>query len=450
MKKNDIIKIKITDMSFDGQGIGRDESGRVVFVQNAVSGEEAEVKILKVLKNTAYGKTQRLISPSESRIEPDCPIFHKCGGCAYRHITYEKELEFKTAQINNVLKSIAKTDVRAKDTIPSDFTEGYRNKALFPVSYGENGKIVAGFYRKRSHSVIPCENCVITPAEFIKIRDFVVDFLEKHSIEPYDEKAHKGLVRHIFLRKGFHTGEIMAGLVINGNTLPCDSEFVSGLLSLNLNVKSIVLNINKSKTNVILGEKTFALYGENYIEDAMNGSLFKISCQSFYQVNTPQAERLYEEAISFVDEGNDTVFDLYCGIGTISHCLSRKAKKVYGVESCEPAVKDANKNKILNKKDNLEFICDLAENAVFKLIKSGIIPDTVVLDPPRSGCDKTLIETLLKTKPKKIIYISCNPATLARDIFLLKEEYRLSFVRGVDLFPRTAHVETIAFLELEK
>lgn len=449
MKKNDIIRIKITDMSFDGQGIGRDENGFVVFVQNAVTGEEVDVRILKVLKNTAYGKIEKTITPSESRTDPVCPLFYKCGGCTYQHITYKKELEFKTAQINNVLKNIAKTDIRAKDTIPAPLTERYRNKALFPLGYDKDGKTVAGFYRKRSHDVIPCEDCVITPEVFIKIKDFVIDFLGKHKIPAYDEKTHKGLVRHLFVRQGYHTKEIMVGLVINGNNLPHSQEFITELLNLNLNVKSVVLNINKNKTNVILGEKTVSLYGENYIKDKMNGNLFNISCQSFYQVNTPQAEKLYETALSFVEENNDTVFDLYCGIGTISHCLSDKAKKVYGVESCEPAVKDADKNKILNQKENLEFICDLSENAVFKLIKDDIIPDTVVLDPPRSGCDKTLIETLLQTKPKKIIYISCNPSTLARDIFLLKECYSLDFVQGVDLFPRTSHVETIAVMKLK-
>lgn len=446
MKKNDIVRTLITDMSFDGMGIGRDENGFVIFVQNAVVGETVDAHILKVLKNTAYAKIHKIITPSEMRIEPECPLCSKCGGCAYQHISYEKELEIKTAQINNVLKNIAKTDVRAKNTLPSPSVHRYRNKALFPLGYDENEKITAGFYKKRSHTVIPCDDCIITPESFIKIKDCIIDFMEKYGLKPYDEETHKGLVRHIFLRKAYHTDEIMVGLVINADTIPHKEEFTDTLLSLDLNVKSIVLNINKKKTNVILGKKTVAIYGVNYIHDTMNENHFEISCQSFYQVNTPQAEKLYETALSFIDEGNDTVFDLYCGIGTISHCLSKKAKKVYGIESCAPAVEDANRNKKLNRADNLEFICDLAENAVPKLIKSGITPDIVVLDPPRSGCEKSLIDTILKAEPKKIIYISCNPATLARDINLFKEKYNLEFVQGVDLFPKTNHVETVALM----
>lgn len=450
MKKNDIIQIEITDMSFDGQGIGRDENGFVVFVKNALLGEIVDVHILKVLKNTAYGKINKIIKASKNRIEPVCPLFSKCGGCSYQHTTYEQEIEYKTAQINNVLKNIAKTDVKAEFTLPSLETTRYRNKALFPVGYDEKGNVTAGFYKKRSHTVIPCDDCIITPKEFIEIKDCVISFIEKYKIPPYNELTHKGLIRHIYIRKGYHTNEIMVGLVINGNELPHSSDFVDMLTMENSNIKSIVININKKKTNVILGEKTVAIYGENYIKDTMNNNLFEISCQSFYQVNTPQAEKLYEKAVSFVEADNDTVFDLYCGIGTISHCLSDKAKKVYGVESCAPAVMDANKNKNLNKKENLEFICDLSENVVFKLIDGGVIPNVVVLDPPRSGCDKTLIDTILKSEPKKIVYVSCNPATLARDIALLKEKYELSFVQGVDLFPRTSHVETIVLLLLKQ
>ena len=292
MKKNDIVRILITDMSFDGAGIGRDENGFVVFVQNAVLGETVDAHILKVIKNTAYAKIHKIITPSESRINPECPLASKCGGCAYQHISYEKELEIKTTQINNVLKNIAKIDIKAKSTLPAPFVKRYRNKALFPLGYDENGRITAGFYRKSSHTVIPCDDCIITPESFIKIKNCIISFMEKYNLTPYNEQTHKGIVRHIYIRKAFHRDEIMAGLVINADTIPHQNEFIDALISLDLNIKSIILNINKKRTNVILGEKTVAIYGENYINDTMNSNSFKISCQSFYQVNTPQAKAL--------------------------------------------------------------------------------------------------------------------------------------------------------------
>jgi len=394
----------------------------------------------------AFGKIKEVISPSPYRCEAFCEACTKCGGCSFGHVLYEEELRYKENTIKTSLKTIAGLNFDKIKVFGYDKLN-YRNKMLVP--FGKNGKneVDAGFYRKRTHDIIPCDFCRISPESFNIIKNAVVKFANKKNICAYDEKTSKGILRHLYIRKAHHTDEIMAGLVINGDSLPYKEEFIKILTELNLNIKSIVLNINKKNTNVILGEKTVVIYGEKYITDIMNNNKVSISCQSFYQVNTPQAELLYNQALSYLDDENDIVFDLYSGIGTISMCLSKKAKKVYGVESCEPAVEDANMNKRLNNIDNLEFICDLSENAVPKLINDGIIPTTVVLDPPRSGCEKSLLDTIISAVPKKIVYISCNPATLARDLKILKEHYEITEVVGVDLFPKTHHVETIAFLQ---
>ena len=445
IKKNDILKIEIHDISFDGQGIGKTDDGIVIFVKEALLGEVLEVQILKVLKNMAFAKIRSIITPSPYRCEPFCEVYTKCGGCTFGHVSYEEELNYKKNIIRTSLRTIAALDFSDIKVFGYNKLH-YRNKMLLPFGTNEKNECDAGFYRKRTHDIIPYETCKITPQSFNIIKDETVKFANEKKLTVFDEKTAKGLLRHLYIRKAFHTDEIMVGLVINGDTLPFLDEYINRLINLNLNIKSIVLNINKKKTNVILGEETKVVYGEKYITDIMNGNKINISCQSFYQVNTPQAEFLYDKALSYLDEENDTVFDLYSGIGTISMCLSKKAKKVYGVESCEPAVEDANMNKKLNNIDNLEFICDLSENAVPKLINDGIIPTTVVLDPPRSGCEKSLLDTIIKASPKKIVYISCNHATLARDLKILKDFYEVKDVIGVDLFPKTQHCEVICAL----
>ncbi len=445
IKKNDTVRLKIHDISFDGMGIGKTEEGVVVFVKEGLLGEVIDVHILKVLKNMAFGKIKNIITPSPFRVDSFCEVYTKCGGCSFGHTLYEEELRYKENIIKTSLKTIANISFDNIEVFGYDKLN-YRNKMLVPFGKNEKGECDAGFYRKRTHDVIPCDCCRISPESFNIIKNEVVKFANGKNLSVYDEETGKGLLRHLYIRKAYHTDEIMAGLVINGDSLPFQNEFIDCLVALNLNIKSIVLNINKKRTNVILGEKTVVIFGEKYITDIMNGNKVNISCQSFYQVNTPQAEFLYNKALSYLDEKNDIVFDLYCGIGTISMCLSKKAKKVYGVESCEPAVEDANMNKKLNNIDNLEFICDLSENAVPKLINDGIIPTTVVLDPPRSGCEKSLLDTIINASPKKLVYISCNPATLARDLKILKDFYEVKEVIGVDLFPKTQHVETVVLL----
>ncbi len=445
MKKNDIVRIRIHDISYDGQGIGKTDDGAVIFVKEGLIGEVVDVHILKVLKNMAFGKIKEIITPSIYRCEPFCEVYTKCGGCSFGHAAYEEELRYKANTIKTSLKTIAGLDFSDIKVLGYDKLR-YRNKMLIPFGKNEKCECDAGFYRKRTHDIIPCDSCLISPESFNLIKNEAVKFANEKKLSTYDEETGKGLLRHLFIRKGYHTDEIMAGLVINGNSLPYQEEFIDRMNKLDLNIKSIVININKKRTNVILGEKTVVIYGEKYITDTMNGNKINISCQSFYQINTPQAELLYKTALSFLDDENDIVFDLYCGIGTISMCLADKAKKVYGVESCEPAIIDANINKKMNEKENLEFICDLSENAVPKLIEKGIIPTTVVLDPPRSGCEKSLLHTIINASPKKIIYVSCNPATLARDLKILNEHYEVKEVVGVDLFPKTHHVECCALL----
>lgn len=446
LKKNDMVRVKITDMSFDGQGIGRTDDGFVVFVKGALTGETADVHILKVLKNSAYAKIISVIQPSEKRCEPSCPVFSKCGGCAYMHTSYENELKIKSNHIKSVFKNIAGLDISPLPIL-SGAEYGYRNKALVPLCKNADGKICAGFYRRNSHTVIPMENCLISHEDFFTIINCIVKFCEKYKIEPYDETTKKGAVRHIFIRRGYHSGEIMAGVITKTQALPHADKLIEMLHGTKLNIVSIIQNINPKDTNVILGEKTKILYGEPYIKDSMLGNSFMLSCPSFYQVNTPMAERLYTEALSYLDEADETVFDLYSGAGTITLSIAKKAKTVYGIESCAPAVENARQNACLNGIENVQFICGNAEDEIFTLLNDGIIPDAVVVDPPRSGCDKRLINALLETKPKKIIYISCNPSTLARDVSLLKEVYTPSAVRPVDLFPKTAHVETIVLLQ---
>lgn len=445
MKKNDIVTVNITDISFDGQGIGRTGEGFVVFVKNALIGETVLVHILKVLKNTAYGKIKEIIEKSPDRTEPVCVVFSKCGGCAYMHTAYENELKLKTKSVKNALMSVAGLDCKVNEALGN--TEyGYRNKMLVPLAKTKEGKVCAGFYRRNSHDVIPMENCSISHNDFPVLIKAVTVFCEKYNIEPYNEMTKKGVIRHVFIRRGNYSGEIMAGVVTKTEKMPYKEEFVSALKSTGLNVVSIIQNINKKDTNVILGEKTVLLDGKPYIEDYMLGNKFFISCQAFYQVNTQMAELLYEKAISYINDGVETVFDLYCGAGTITLALAKKAKKVFGIENCEPAVLNARENAKENKIENVEFICGQAETEIKKLLDDGIKPDAVVLDPPRSGCDKKLIQSLMETLPPKIIYISCNPSTMARDIKELLQYYKVEFVQPVDLFPKTHHCEVICAL----
>ena len=454
-KKNDTVTITAADIAHDGSAICKTKDGFVVFVPNLLIGETADVIILKVLKNTAYAKIKELTVPSPYRTSVACNISKRCGGCAFHHTTYENECNIKRRLIQNAFRPMGNTAPQIAPVIPSEKALCYRNKMLLPVGTNADGMPVSGFFRRKSHAIIPCRECAITYPEFFPIIQGILRHMEENRISPYHEETHTGIVRHIFLRRGEHTGEIMVGLVVNCNrnlqSVLRTEKLTKRLLQTNSRIGSIGININTEKTNIILGNRTVTVYGSPYLTDSMNGIRFRISLPSFYQVNTLQAERLYQKALNLLGDGYETVFDLYCGIGTLTLHLARNAKKVYGIESCEPAVEDAKMNQQLNGIQNVTFLCGKAEEEVPKLIAKGMMPDAVVVDPPRSGCDPSLLATLLTAHPKKIVYISCNPATLARDMKILFESgYYADTVYPYDLFPRTTHVETLALLSCKK
>jgi 23S rRNA (uracil1939-C5)-methyltransferase len=446
-KKNDLLKLTIEGMTHDGNGVGKAD-GFAVFVPYTAVGDEITARLLKVNKTYAFGRLEKLINPSENRIQNDCPAFQKCGGCTYRHISYEEELNIKKEKVKNAFSKIAGKEPDVLPVIPSKNIYHYRNKAQYPIGLNVQRVITVGFYSPRSHQIIAIENCLIQNPIFSEIVAAFEEFIDKNNITVYDEIRHRGLVRNIYLRIGEQSGEIMLCLVINGDSLP-KSELLIGIIKQKFpNIKSLVLNINKVKTNVILGERCITLYGKDKIEDTLDGLKFYISPLSFYQVNPKQTEMLYHKALELCDlKGTETVLDLYCGIGTISLFLARKAKMVYGAEIIEEAVEDAKENAKINNVKNAEFICGDAEEAAAIFEEKGIKPDIIVVDPPRKGCSEELLNIIAKMQPQKIVYISCDPATLARDVKILTElGYQTKEAYPVDMFPRTPHVEVVTAL----
>lgn len=447
MDKNDIIPLKITALSSEGSGIGRYD-GIAVFVPFSAVGDKLLVHILKVKKNYAYGKIHEIISPSKDRIENACPVFRKCGGCAYRHIDYKKECEAKSEIVFNNLKRIGGCKGFSFEEILSDSDTRYRNKAQYPIEAdGKDLKI--GFYSPRSHRVNDCEDCALQPKEYKDILKTVREFLSVYKISVYNEQSKKGLVRHIYIRKAEKTEQIMVVLVINGNALPHSDELISALKKLlGEELKSVQLNVNLKDTNVILGNTNKLLYGEPYITDEILGVKLRISPLSFYQVNRTMAEKLYTKAAEYAESDGKTVLDLYCGTGSIGLTMAKNAKKIIGVEIIPQAVEDAKINAELNGIKNAEFICADAADAAKQLNKKGIKPEVIIVDPPRKGCDAALLDTIANGfGPKRIVYVSCDSATLSRDCKILEEKgYKLKKATPADLFPRTVHVETVALL----
>jgi len=455
LQKNKDYSIDISGMTHEGQGVGRIEN-LAVFVDGAILGETVQVKIVKLNKSYAIGKLINITTPSKDRITPFCQAYGKCGGCSLQHMTYEAQLEFKTNTVKDAIRRIGKLEeVAVHDTIGMDngdeATEGkalnYRNKAQYPVGMGDNGAIV-GFYAKRSHRIVENEHCGIQDLASSEIRKVFKAFVRENKIDTYDETTGKGLVRHLMTRVGIKTGEIMVVVVINGRELPFKEKLVKLLTDKLPAVKSIYLNVNTENTNIILGEKNIKLYGNDTITDFIGKYKFKISPHSFYQVNSFQTEVLYGKVLEYAGlSGKEVVFDLYCGIGTISLFLSKKAKKVYGVEVVEAAVRDARRNAELNGVGNVEFVTGEAEKVIPEMYEQGIKADVVVVDPPRKGCDEVLLETLVGMAPERIVYVSCNPATLARDLgYLAERGYAVREAQPVDMFPWTGHVETVVCL----
>ncbi len=443
MQKNQEFILDIEAVSTDGSGIGRVD-GMAVFVPLTAVGDKAKVKILKVKKNYAFGKLISLIKSSKSRIDNDCAAFRQCGGCVYRHIGYEAESAIKQSAVYENIKRIGGIDMPPK-TIITDKPNRYRNKVQSPIT----ADYKSGFYAVHSHRIIPCEECLLQPEIFGRITDFVTDWAKINDISIYDETEHKGFLRHIYIRRGEKTGEIMVCLVANGEILPESDSLVDGLLSVcGDSLKSVVLNINKKDTNVILGEKCKNIYGDGYITDILCGTKVRLSALSFYQVNSVMAEKLYNKAREYANPKDKNIIDLYCGAGTIGLSMAKEAKSIIGVEIIPEAIKDAEYNAKLNGIENARFICADATEAAKQLAKEGITADTVIVDPPRKGCSVEVINTIADSfKPQSVVYVSCDSATLARDIKIFAERgYELVEYTPCDLFPRTAHVETVAIL----
>ncbi len=448
--KNEHYTIPIHALGTKAEGIGKVEEF-TVFVEKALPGDVIEARIVKVKKNFAFGKLMTIIEPSPLRVEPKCPIAANCGGCQLQHLAYKGQLDYKTKKVQDALERIGKIeDVEVNPTIGMDNPYNYRNKAQFPVRK-ENGELRIGFFAPRSHRIVDTDACDIQHESNTQIIEIVREFLTEYDTPIYDEREHEGLVRHIVTKVGFHTNEIMVCIVINGKRLPGSDELVKRLAEIK-EVKSIVLNHNKDKGNVILSQKITTLYGNSYIRDFIGDIEFEISPLSFFQVNPVQTKVLYEKVMEFAQlTGEETVWDAYCGIGSISLFLAQKAKKVYGVEIVPAAIEDAKRNAELNGIENVEFIVGLAEEVIpHKFEKEGIKADVIVVDPPRKGCEESLLKTIVEMAPKRVVYVSCDPGTLARDLnYLTSNGFKVVEVQPVDMFPQTGHVETIVRIERE-
>ena len=445
IKKNDDITLKIEDMTNEGSSVGHYD-GMAVFVRGAVTGDEIIAHIIKAKKNYAIGIVKEILTPSPHRIESDCPVSDKCGGCSFRNMTYDAELQYKQGRVADAVKRIGHIDAPVMDIIGADTVDNYRNKAQYPVCI-INGKLQAGFYAYKSHRIIPCADCRLQHSSFKDILDIIAKWVRKNNVTSYDEQTGKGLLRHIYIRRAPMTAEIMVCLVINGKSIPNESDFVASFKQYD-GVKSICLNINRENTNVILGNETKMIYGEPTITDILLGKKFVISPESFYQINHDQCEKLYTKATEYAGlTGNETVVDLYCGVGTIGLTMADKAKQIFGIEIIPQAIDNAKINAQQNGITNAEFFCGDAYDGAKELEKRGITPDVVILDPPRKGCQKELFDVVEKMNPKRIVYVSCDSATLARDLAILQtKNYQTLEVTPVDMFPRTPHVETIVLL----
>ena len=447
-RKNDIVTLEIVDCGTDGEGIGKAD-GFTVFVKDAVIGDTVTAKIMKAKKNYGYGRLMEILNASPYRVEPVCPSARQCGGCQLQAVSYEEQKVFKEKKLRGHLERIGGfTNLPMEPLIGMDEPYHYRNKAQFPVGRNKEGKIVTGFYAGRTHAIIENRDCALGIPENKDVLDRVIAHMEKYNIAPYDEATGKGLVRHIFVRYGFFTGELMVCLIINGQDLPHQRELVEKLCEIP-GMTSISLNINKKRSNVILGDKVKTIWGEDYITDKIGDISYEISPLSFFQVNPKQTWKLYSKALEYADlHGEETVWDLYCGIGTISLFLAQKAKFVRGVEIVPAAIEDAKRNAQINHIENVEFFVGKAEEVLPREYeKNGVYADVIVVDPPRKGCDEMLLKTILKMQPKRVVYVSCDSATLARDLrFLCDNGYELKKVCGVDQFPQTVHVETVVLL----
>lgn len=451
MKKNDIIRLTITDMTADGSGVGRADDGTVVFVPDTAVGDVCDVRILKVRKTVSYGKIESIVTKSDDRVEPKCKVSARCGGCVYRHISYDSELKIKQKKVYDAVVRIGKTDgSKVRDIVgANDRVDHYRNKAQIPVGLSKSGEVLMGFYSRHSHRIANCDDCLLSPVIFTQISNSFKEFVTKYPYLIYNEENHSGKIRHLYLRIGESTGEVMFCVVVNGNSFAHQDELFNSIKEKYPEVKSAVINVNTAKTNVILGDENIVVFGKESISDVLCGLIFELSSLAFYQVNRIQAQRLYEKAREYAQLSKDDVLiDLYCGTGTIGLSMAKDCKELIGVEIIQQAIDNAYKNAQRNGITNARFICGDATDAADRLKKEGISPDVVVVDPPRKGLTEKLIDTIAQMKPKRVVYVSCDPATLARDIKHFEElQYSVKEITPFDLFPRTAHVESVALLE---
>lgn len=455
-KKNDVFQVTITDMGSDGEGIGKID-GYTIFVKDAVIGDVVTAKIMKAKKNYAYARLEKVETPSPFRIQPECKFARSCGGCQLQALAYEKQLQFKNRKVKNNLMRIggfseALLNEITEEPVGMEEPFHYRNKAQFPFGYDKEGNVITGFYAGRTHSIISNTDCALGVPENRQILEMILSFMKEENIPAYREETGTGLLRHALIRKGFFTGQIMVCLVINGEKLPAAEKLTERLKTIE-GMTSISVCINKERTNVIMGTDIRLLWGKERIEDKIGNLTFSISPLSFFQVNPVQTQRIYSQALQYASlTGNETVWDLYCGIGTISLFLAQQAKQVYGVEIIPQAIEDAVANAEKNGIKNAEFFVGRAEEVLPQKYESeGIYADVIVVDPPRKGCDEQCLATMFKMQPKRIVYVSCDSATLARDAaFLCENGYELKKVRAFDNFPQSGHVETVCLLSQNK
>lgn len=447
LKKNQDIKLNITGYTSEGYGVARAE-GMAVFIPEAIEGETVIAHIIKVNRNFAVGKLIEVITPSKYRTEPQCPYFHKCGGCVFMHMDYAEELRQKRNRVSDAFRKIGGFDLDVEETVPSPEPFSYRNKAQFPAGEAE-GKAVFGFFSTHSHRVVPVENCSLLPQEISALHKAAQDWMNEYDIPVYSEETKTGLIRHLFIRMGKHSGEAQVCIVASRKELPFTQELISSLKKAYSGLVSVVLNVNTDRINKILSRENITLWGKDTVTDSMCGNVYEISPNSFYQVNTLQAEQVYKKAADLAceNENGGVLVDLYCGAGTIGLSMADKFDTLIGVEIVPEAVENAKKNAENNGITNARFICADAAKAAEQLKEEGITPDVVIVDPPRKGCDASLIDTLVDMSPRRIVYVSCDPATAARDAKLLCEKgYSLISVQPYDMFPRTAHVESVVLM----
>ena len=451
VKKNEEYVVEILDNGFGGEGIAKIE-GFTIFIPNAIKGEKCEILIVKVLTSHAYGKLLKIIPASPERVEVDCSTYKRCGGCDLRHMTYDNTLELNKNAVQSLVNKSLKQKVEAEKTIGMENPFYYRNKAQYPLGLDKDGNPACGIFAQRTHTIIPIDKCFIQTEISQEIAKTILEFIKENNISVYNEENQTGLFRHIVVKVGKYTNEVMCILVINGKNFPKEEKLVELLCNKHKNIRTIVKNINDKNTNVILGKENINLYGDGYIEDKLGDYTFKISPLSFYQINPVQAERLYNIAIESANlNKEDILFDLYCGIGTIGIFASKYVKKVYGIEIVEQAIKDAKENAKMNDIQNIDFIVGDVEQAFDELInKKNIISTAIIVDPPRKGLDDRTIENIIKVSPNRLVYISCNPATMVRDLAKLEDTYTITKIQPVDMFPYTKHVECVVAMTLRE